>query len=203
MTEDLKTWYWLSDWGVWSDWVTENLNWLNDCVKTGSSQSGTEERGKCDSIGLSAACPSNEATICSMVVVVAWVKANRFWEWLWALSCVHQHESMRIRVEPEGFGIGNKNEKGQRDEGQRYRKYLSWLSDWRTRDKGTTTYTMSRERNVSGQIMDRWSYVWRGTKYVMRVRWYRVDGDSELKVSDGGNEREVKVMYEGKRETGN
>ena len=40
-------------------------------------------------------------------------------------------------------------------------------------------------------------------KYVMRVRWYRVDGERELRVSDGGNEREVKVMYEGKRETGN
>ena len=37
----------------------------------------------------------------------------------------------------------------------------------------------------------------------MRVRWYRVDGDGELRVSDEGNEREVKVMYEGKRETGN
>ena len=32
----------------------------------------------------------------------------------------------------------------------------------------------------------------------MRVRWYRVDKDGELRVSDGGNEREVKVMYEGK-----
>ena len=40
-------------------------------VKTGSSQSGTDERGKCDSVGLSAACPRNEATICSMVVAVA------------------------------------------------------------------------------------------------------------------------------------
>ena len=40
-------------------------------------------------------------------------------------------------------------------------------------------------------------------KYVMRVRWYRVDRDGELRVSDRGNEREVKVTYEGKRETGN
>ena len=39
-------------------------------VKTGSSRSGTGERGKCDSVGLSAACPSNEATIHSMVVAV-------------------------------------------------------------------------------------------------------------------------------------
>ena len=46
-------------------------------------------------------------------------------------------------------------------------------------------------------------YVWRGTKYVMRVRWYRVDGDGELRVSDGGNEKEVKVTYEGKQKTGN
>ena len=46
-------------------------------------------------------------------------------------------------------------------------------------------------------------YVWRETKYVTRVRWYRVDGDGELRVSDGGNEREVRVTYERKRETGN
>ena len=37
----------------------------------------------------------------------------------------------------------------------------------------------------------------------MRVRWYRVDRDRELRVSDRGNEREVKVMYERKQETGN
>ena len=30
-------------------------------------------------------------------------------------------------------------------------------------------------------------------KYVTRVKWYRVDGDRELRVSDGGNEKEVKV----------
>ena len=40
-------------------------------VKTGSSRSGTDERGKCDNVGLSAACPSNEATIRSVVVAVA------------------------------------------------------------------------------------------------------------------------------------
>ena len=40
-------------------------------VKTGSSRSGTDERGKCDSVGLSAACPSNEAMIRSVVVAVA------------------------------------------------------------------------------------------------------------------------------------
>ena len=37
----------------------------------------------------------------------------------------------------------------------------------------------------------------------MRVRWYRVDGDRELRVSNGGNEGEVRVTYERKRETGN
>ena len=177
--------------------------WKQAAVKTGSSRSGPDEGGKCDSIRLSAVCSSNEATIRSVVVVVAWAKADQVREWLRALSCVRQHESMKVRVEPKGFGIGNENEKGQRDEGQRYGKYLRWLSDWRTRDKGMTTYTTSRERNISGQIMNQWSYVWRGTKYVMRVRWYRVDGDGELRVSDGGNEREVKVTYEGKRETGN
>ena len=40
-------------------------------VKTGSSRSGTDERGKCDNIGLSAACLSNEAMIRSVVVAVA------------------------------------------------------------------------------------------------------------------------------------
>ena len=172
-------------------------------VKTGSPRSETEERGKCDSVGLSAVCLNKVAMIRSVVVAVAWARADRFREWLRALSCVCQHESTKVGVEPKGFGIGNENKKGQRDEGQRYGKYLSWLSDWRTRDKGTTTYTMSGERNVSGQIMNRWLYVWRGTKYVMRVRWYRVDGDGELRVSDGGNEREVKVTYEGKQKTGN
>ena len=43
------------------------------------------------------------------------MKANRVREWLQALSCVHQHESSRVRVEPEGFGIGNEGEKGQRE----------------------------------------------------------------------------------------
>ena len=42
-----------------------------DAVKTGSSRSGTDERGKCDNVGLSAACPSNEATIRSVVEAVA------------------------------------------------------------------------------------------------------------------------------------
>ena len=53
------------------------------------------------------------------------MKADQVWEWLRVLSCVHQHKSTKVRVEPEGFGVGNGNEKGQRDEGQRYRKYLS------------------------------------------------------------------------------
>ena len=40
-------------------------------------------------------------------------------------------------------------------------------------------------------------------KYVMRVRWYRVDRDRELRMSNGGNEREIRITYERKRETGN
>ena len=51
------------------------------------------------------------------------MKADRFWGWLRVLSCVCQHESTKVRIEPEGFRIGE--EKGQRDEGQRYGKYLS------------------------------------------------------------------------------
>ena len=51
--------------------VGYSLDELKDiAVKTGSSRSGTDERGKCDNVGLSAACPSNEATICSVVVAV-------------------------------------------------------------------------------------------------------------------------------------
>ena len=66
-----------------------------------------------------------------------------------------------------------------------------------------TTYTTSGERKRIGTDYNQGSYVWRGTKYVTRFRWYRVDGDGELGVSDGGNEREVRVTYERKRETGN
>ena len=51
----------------------EDSRWVksDNTVKTGSSRSGTDERGKCDNVGLSAACPSNEAMIRSMVVAVA------------------------------------------------------------------------------------------------------------------------------------
>ena len=63
-------------------------------------------------------------------------------------------------------------------------------------------YYEQREKRI-GTDYNRGSYVWRGTKYVTRVRWYRVDGDGELRVSDRGNEREVRVTYERKRETGN
>ena len=52
-------------WDEDSCWVKSD-----NTVKTGSSQSGTDERGKCESVGLSAACLSNEAMICSVVVVV-------------------------------------------------------------------------------------------------------------------------------------
>ena len=50
----------------------EDSRWVksDNTVKTSSSQSGTDDRGKCDSVGLSAACPSNEATIRSVVVAV-------------------------------------------------------------------------------------------------------------------------------------
>ena len=43
---------------------------ISDPVKTGPSRLGPHEGGKCDSIGLSAVCPSKEATICSVVVAV-------------------------------------------------------------------------------------------------------------------------------------
>ena len=49
----------------------EGLNDYKSCVKTGSSQSGPNEGGKCDGIGLSAACLNKVAMICSVVVVVA------------------------------------------------------------------------------------------------------------------------------------
>ena len=104
---------------------------------------------------------------------------------------------------PKGSGSGTRLRRDGENEGQRYGKYLSWLSDWGTKDKRTTTYTMSGERKCIGTDYNQGSYVWRGTKYVTRFRWYRVDGDGELRVSDGGNEREVRVMYERKRETGN
>ena len=41
-----------------------------ESVKTGPSQSGPDKGGKCNSIGLSAVCPSKVAMIHSMVVVV-------------------------------------------------------------------------------------------------------------------------------------
>ena len=53
-------------WGEDSCWVKSD-----NTVKTGSSRLGTDERGKCDSVGLSAECLSNEATIRSVVVAVA------------------------------------------------------------------------------------------------------------------------------------
>ena len=45
--------------------------WVWEHVKTGSPRSGTDKRGKCDNVGLSTVCPSNEATICNVVVMVA------------------------------------------------------------------------------------------------------------------------------------
>ena len=168
---------------VWRVWTAHHctagcLNTWKGCitcpntVKTSSSQSGPDEGGKCDSIGLSAACPSKVAMIHTMVVAVTWAKANQVQEWLWALSCIFQHESLWVKGSPKSSGLGRDREDG----GQRYRKYLSWLSDWGTRDKSTTTYTTSGERDVSGQIRNQGSYVWGGTKYVMRVKGKTVKG---------------------------
>ena len=56
---------------AWRADVIVRVRGMRARVKTGSSRSGTDERGKCDSVGLSAACPSNEATIRSVVVAVA------------------------------------------------------------------------------------------------------------------------------------
>ena len=50
--------------------LLDNAQTQSNDVKTGSSQSGPDEGGKCDSIGLSAACPSKVATIHSVVVAV-------------------------------------------------------------------------------------------------------------------------------------
>ena len=58
-------------------------------------------------------------------------------------------------------------------------------------------YYEQREKHIRTDY-NRGLYVWRGTKYVMRFRWYRVDGDGELRVSDRGNEREVRITYERK-----
>ena len=50
----------------------EDSRWVksDNTVKTSSSQSGTDKRGKCDNVRLSAAWPSNEAMIHSVVVAV-------------------------------------------------------------------------------------------------------------------------------------
>ena len=50
----------------------EDSRWVksDNTVKTSSSQSGPDEGGKCDSIGLSVVCPSKVATIHSVVVAV-------------------------------------------------------------------------------------------------------------------------------------
>ena len=53
-------------WDEDSCWVKSD-----NTVKTGSSQLGPDEGGKCDSVRLSVACPSKVATIHSVVVAVA------------------------------------------------------------------------------------------------------------------------------------
>ena len=89
------------------------------------------------------------------------------------LSCVLQHESLWVKGNPKGSGSGRDREKTEdRDTG-------SILVDYQTketRDKSTTTYTTSGERDISGKIRDQGSYVWRGMKYVTRVRGKAVKG---------------------------
>ena len=96
------------------------------------------------------------------------MKAN-----LWALSCILQHESSWVKGNLKGLGSGKDGEKMEdRDTG-------SILVDYQTketRDKSTTTYTTSGERDISGKIRDQESYVWRGMKYVTRVRGKAVKG---------------------------
>ena len=105
---------------------------ISPIVKTSSSWLGPDKEGKCESVGLSAACPSKVAMIHSMVVAVAWAKANQVWDRLQVLSCIPSAWVNRGQSRTQGFRI----RKGQRrDRGQRYGKYLSWLSDWGTRDR--------------------------------------------------------------------
>ena len=63
------------------------------------------------------------------------MKADRFREWLRALSCVRQHESTRVRVEPEGFGIGNEM---RRDREMKDRDTGSILVDYQTEELETS-----------------------------------------------------------------
>ena len=51
----------------------EDSHWVksDNTVKTGSSRSGPDEGERCDSVGLSAACPSKVAMIHSVMVAVA------------------------------------------------------------------------------------------------------------------------------------
>ena len=100
-------------------------------VKTGSSRLGTDKGGKCDSIGLSAACPSKVATIRSVVVVVMWAKADQFREWLRVLSCVLQQWVVVGQGNPKGSGSGKDREKTEdRDTG-------SILVDYQTEELET------------------------------------------------------------------
>ena len=51
------------------------------------------------------------------------------------LSCVCQHESTRVRVEPEGFGIGNET---RRDREMKDRDTGSILVDYQTEELETS-----------------------------------------------------------------
>ena len=87
-----------------------SLHWTSSVHDTGSSRLGPDKGGKCDSVGLSVACPSKLATIHSVVEAVAWAKANQFREWLRALSCILQHESLWVKGNPKGLGSGRDRE---------------------------------------------------------------------------------------------
>ena len=63
------------------------------------------------------------------------MKANCFREWLRALSCVHQHELTRVRVEPKGFRFGNEM---RRDRETKDRDTGSILVDYQTEELETS-----------------------------------------------------------------
>ena len=90
-----------------------------------------------------------------MVVAVVWAKADCFREWLRALSCVCQHESTTVRVEPEGFGFGNET---RRDRETKDRDMGSILVDYHTEELETSVQLRilrAERENVLGQIIIR------------------------------------------------
>ena len=72
------------------------------------------------------------------------------------LSCVRQHESMRVREEPEGSGIGNEGQEGT--ERTRGRDTGSILVDYQTEEIETSVRLLilqAERENVSGQMIIR------------------------------------------------